>query len=106
MFHPGQDSALYEVTVVGALGPVLRHALRQGRPSAARIYTIVRTAPGRGQQIDELVETLDKRGLDVDGVVAVEPGRLAPDRRPVAGRTSTTRSPQDPGDGPTRPPRR
>jgi hypothetical protein len=105
MFHPGQDSALYEVTVVGALGPVLRHALRQGRPCAARIYTIVRTTPGRDQQIDELLETLDKRGLDVDGVVTLEPGRPAADR-PVAGRTSTTRSAQDPVDGPTRPPQR
>jgi hypothetical protein len=100
MFHSGQESTLYEVTVVGALGPALRHALRQGRPCAARIYTIVRTAPGRGQQIDELVETLDKRGLDVDGVVAVELGR------PVVGRTVATRAPQNPVDGPARSPRR
>lgn len=65
-------SATYEITVVGALGPVLRAAMQPLVATASGPCTTLRTALSRRGDLADLLAALDARGLDVTHV-AVRP---------------------------------
>lgn len=63
--------ATYELTVVGALGPVLRKALAPYATASCEQHTILRTALGDDADLVDLVLMLASRGLDIADVVEV-----------------------------------
>lgn len=67
----GQQSgpATYELTVVGALGPVLRHALAPYATATAEHQTVLRTELGDDADLVDLVLMLASRGLEIADVV-------------------------------------
>jgi hypothetical protein len=65
-------AATYELTVVGALGPVLRHALRPQIASQAQTFTIMRAeVPGTMDLVD-LVFALQANDLKLDGIFRLD----------------------------------
>ncbi|HEX6075714.1 MAG TPA: hypothetical protein VFZ32_10680 [Micromonosporaceae bacterium] len=60
--------AMYELTVSGPIGPVIRSALRPHSAAPSRAYTILRIAAIRPDAVPDLMLLLDRRGLDVEGV--------------------------------------
>jgi hypothetical protein len=64
--EPDSDGGVFELTVEGALGPVLRCALRPGRVEESHTCTTIRTVGV--QNVPGLVELLDSIGLLIDGV--------------------------------------
>ncbi len=65
-------SGTYEITVVGALGPVLRAALQPLVATASGPCTTLRTALSRRGDLADLLAALDARGFEVTHV-AVRP---------------------------------
>jgi hypothetical protein len=65
-------SATYEITVVGARGPVLRAAMQPLVATASGPCTTLRTALSRRGDLADLLAALDARGLEVTHV-AVRP---------------------------------
>jgi hypothetical protein len=63
-----EHGALYELTISGPIGPVIRSALRPHATAPSRACTIVRTAAIRRDAVLDLVLLLDRCGLDVEGV--------------------------------------
>lgn len=63
-----ERAALYELTVSGPIGPVLRSALRPYATAPSRACTILRTAVIPRDAVLDLVLLLDRRGLDVEVV--------------------------------------
>jgi hypothetical protein len=58
-------SGTYEITVAGALGPVLRAAMHPLVTSASGSCTTLRTALRRKGDLAELLAVLDAKGLEV-----------------------------------------
>lgn len=75
-----QELGTYEITVVGALGPVLRAALHPLVTTASGPCTTLRTALDRRGDLADLVALLDAKGLEVTHVTV----RAARGRRPAA----------------------
>jgi len=75
-------SGTYEITVVGALGPVLRAAMQPLVTTTSGPCTTLRTALGRRGDLADLVVALDARGLEVTHAALRAPGR--PSRRRTA----------------------
>jgi hypothetical protein len=63
--------AVYELTIVGAVGPVLRDALRPHAVSSAELRTIVSAdLPGNHDLVD-LVGILASRGIEIEEVAVL-----------------------------------
>jgi hypothetical protein len=62
---------VYEITVLGGLGPVLRSALAPCRALAPGYDTIMRVNAHEGEDLLELVRRLESRGLEVANVSLV-----------------------------------
>jgi hypothetical protein len=89
-------SSTYEITVAGALGPVLRAAMQPLVASASGSCTTLRTALRRRGDVAELLALLDAKGLEVTHVAVrgpappqpaprwavVHPSRMTRTRRP------------------------
>ena len=59
------QAPVYELTVVGALGPVLCSALRPYVSACSEMHTVIRAdAPGDTDLVD-LVRLLESRGMDI-----------------------------------------
>lgn len=68
MSEGGSDAeVVFELTVEGELGPVLRRALR-GRAVERQPCTIFRVTADAGAGVAELVGMLDAKGLTVEGI--------------------------------------
>ena len=67
--QPG--AGLFELTVAGALGPVLRCALRPNSVDEPHTTTTIRAAAH--SDISGLVELLDSHGVVIEGVWLLEP---------------------------------
>ena len=61
--HRRSESAAYEFTIVGMLGPVLTGALRPCVVAPPEFQTIMRAGIPEGGDLAELVLWLDSRGL-------------------------------------------
>jgi hypothetical protein len=62
-------AAVYELTVKGAVGPVVRHALAREGVGTPAGFTIVRTGPAHDADVVDVVRALADGGFDVDGVI-------------------------------------
>lgn len=59
-------AAVYEVSVIGEVGPAVAAALEQwGAPGPGRAQTILRVRPGNGSDLVALVLRLESHGYDV-----------------------------------------
>jgi hypothetical protein len=62
---------VYELTVVGALGPVLRHALEPCGSAPPELHTVLRAGMPAHADLVDLVLLLDSTGLEIAAVSAV-----------------------------------
>jgi hypothetical protein len=70
--------AIYELTVAGAIGPVLRYALRPHRVARMQVCTILRWAP-EDRDLADVMLLLESKGLTVEDVSTIDtPRRQAP----------------------------
>jgi hypothetical protein len=67
----GRRPAHYELTVTGALGPVLRGALAPCDVTLVEVHTILRTAVREGTDLVDVVETLQRAGLEIADVTVL-----------------------------------
>ena len=81
---PASDEAVFELTVEGELGPVLRHAL-QSPAAERRPGTVFRAVASTGSDVADVVDMLNAEGLTIESVRVSE--------------TSTRRRRQAPGVG-------
>ncbi len=64
--------AVYEISVVGGLGPVLRAALAPCRTTASGQSTIVRVVRQDGEDLVEMVRELGSAGLEITDVIVAD----------------------------------
>lgn len=69
--RPAQP-AVYELTVTGGLGPVLRGALAPYVTASAAIHTVMRAGTTEDEDIVDLLLLLESRGIEVAGISAVD----------------------------------
>ena len=62
---------VYELVVVGAIGPALRHALEPFATAPPQVQTILRAEAPHGQDLVDLMVALESRGLDVADIAAL-----------------------------------
>lgn len=60
--------ATYELTVAGAIGPVLRSALKPHQVARTQICTILRTGGSDDRDLVDLMLLLESRSLNVEDV--------------------------------------
>ncbi|HSE10665.1 MAG TPA: hypothetical protein VLB29_18520 [Nocardioidaceae bacterium] len=65
------SSVVYELTVVGALGPALCHALTPFAHAISEAHTILRAELPDGLDLVDLMGVMEAKGLDVVDVVEV-----------------------------------
>ena len=63
--------AVYELTIKGGMGPVIRSALTPSGVSRSDICTIVRVGAS-GRDLADLLLLIQEKGLTVEGVFAIE----------------------------------
>jgi hypothetical protein len=63
---------VYELTVVGALGPVLRRAIEPYVTATVECQTIVRACVADCADLVELVRLLESRGLQITEVAVLD----------------------------------
>ena len=70
MTQPVADSLsdVYELTLAGGVGPVLRKAFRPFGTSRAHVCTVVRAEAPPGVDVVDLMAELDAHGLQVEVV--------------------------------------
>ncbi|HEU4947663.1 MAG TPA: hypothetical protein VFT31_10955 [Kribbella sp.] len=68
---PREPAAVYELTVVGALGPVLRMALEPCATASSQLQTILRTKLPADRDLVDLVALLESRGLQIETLAAL-----------------------------------
>jgi hypothetical protein len=64
-------SAVYELTIRGGMGPVIRSALTPHGVSRSEVCTILR-AGASGRDLVDLLLLIEEKGLTVEGVFAIE----------------------------------
>jgi hypothetical protein len=69
--HQGSQAAVYELTIVGALGPVLQDVLRPWSVTSTEHHTIVRTTVADGRDLVDLVLALDSMELQIADVAVL-----------------------------------
>jgi hypothetical protein len=82
--RPGWASgpAMYELTVAGAIGPVLRSALKPHKVERTQICTILRAGASADRDLVDLMLMLESRGLKVEDVSRLENPRRKGFERP------------------------
>lgn len=69
---PEPRPATFELTVLGALGPVLRRALSPQRASQTQACTIVRAGVPDTTDLVDLMRVLQSHGLKLDGIYRLD----------------------------------
>ena len=69
---PQGSPAVYELTIKGGLGPVLRSALTPGGVSRSEVCTILRASEASGRDLVDLLLLIQEKGLTVEDVFAIE----------------------------------
>lgn len=62
---------VYELVVVGAIGPALRRALEPFATACSEVQTILRAEAPHGRDLVDLMVALESRGLDVADIAAL-----------------------------------
>lgn len=62
---------VYELVVVGAIGPALRRALEPFATTCSEVQTILRAEAPHGRDLVDLMLALESRGLDVADIAAL-----------------------------------
>jgi hypothetical protein len=71
--------AIYELTVAGAIGPVLRSALKPHQVARTKICTILRAGGSTDRDLLDLMLLLESRSLNVEDVSRIStPARSRP----------------------------
>jgi hypothetical protein len=70
--HEGGQAPVYELTVVGMLGPVLRDVLRPYQVTSTGHHTIMRKDMTDNHDLVDLVHLLDSVGLQIADVAVLE----------------------------------
>jgi hypothetical protein len=72
MTHPPPSASgeVYELTLAGGLGPVLRTAFRPWSTSVAHVCTVVRTEAPPDVDLVDLMTNLNAQGLEVEVITA------------------------------------
>lgn len=65
---PGTEPAVYELTVMGTIGPVLRGALAPYASAIPELQTVVRTEVPEGRDLVDLVLLLESSGLEISDI--------------------------------------
>jgi hypothetical protein len=89
-------SGTYEITVIGALGPVLRAAMHPLVTTTSGPCTTLWTALGRRGDLADLVAALDARGLEVTHAALRHRPARAPRRRTADTRERSATTPLTP----------
>lgn len=63
--RPG-SALVYELTIAGGIGPIVRNALRPQVAEPPRLFTILRTGALSDRDVVDLVLLLHSRGLDIE----------------------------------------
>lgn len=63
-----EAGAVYQFTIVGTLGPVLRRALEPYVTASPQRQTIVRAESPEGRDLVDLVRLLESRGLEIASI--------------------------------------
>lgn len=72
MIETGSGTApVYELVVVGAIGPALRRALEPFATACSEVQTILRAEAPHGRDLVDLMVALESRGLDVADIAAL-----------------------------------
>jgi len=71
--RPAAEPCVYQLTVAGVIGPVLRSALQPHQASAGETYSILLVRRSAARDVVDIVGLLSKRGLPIDGVFTVGP---------------------------------
>jgi hypothetical protein len=66
-----QAGVVYELTIVGCLGPVLLRALQPCAASWSEPQTILRTAVPHDSCLVEVLVAIQERGLDIADIVEI-----------------------------------
>jgi hypothetical protein len=61
---PGPEPTVYELTIAGTIGPVLRGALAPYASATSEVHTVIRADVAQGDLVD-LVLMLQARGLEI-----------------------------------------
>lgn len=73
MISPSPRDAVYEFTVAGRLGPVLRAMLEPVAETTASEALTIMCLPGHdGQDLVDIVQLLGSRGLEATTIVAID----------------------------------
>jgi len=62
---------VYELVVVGPIGPALRRALEPFATACSEVQTILRAEAPHGRDLVDLMVALESRGLDVADIAAL-----------------------------------
>lgn len=65
------EPVLYELTVVGAFGPVVRGMLETGVSVSAELHAIIRTGLLQDLDLVDLVRLFESKGLEITKISAV-----------------------------------
>lgn len=66
-------SAVYELTVLGTIGPVFRSAVAPLGVTRSGVCTILRAGNAAGSDVADLLLHIGELGLSVESVFAIEP---------------------------------
>lgn len=69
--HREAEAPVYELVVVGAIGPALRRALEPFATACSEAQTIVRAEAPHGRDLVDLMVALESRGLEVADIAAL-----------------------------------
>jgi hypothetical protein len=73
MSRPSRDDgSLYELTIMGSIGPVFRSALTPAGVSRSEVCTILRAGHASGRDLVDLLLLIQEKGLTVEGAFAIE----------------------------------
>jgi hypothetical protein len=71
-FEP--SNVVYELTIVGALGPAFCQALKPHRAAPCEAQTIVRAQVPEDRDLVDVLGALEARGVEVADIVELRPG--------------------------------
>jgi hypothetical protein len=69
----GDASGVYELTIIGSIGPVFRSAVKPHAVARSGICTILCARTRPETDLVDLFRLIREKGLSVEGVFAIEP---------------------------------
>jgi hypothetical protein len=66
------ESAVYELTILGSIGPVVRSAVTPHIVTRSGVCTILRARTSPEMSLVDLFRLIREKGLSIEGVFAIE----------------------------------